>query len=136
MVVSESKTAEYVDCGKETDKNNRIREEGRVYPAYPEERYKEDRIPDGDKGKRTPFAYNAVIITLVIAILGQSLEKKRVRRIIKEKIPLRKSGGSKSPPFEKGGSGGIYSLVHPQQIPLNPPFSKGDFKSSTGVQNQ
>jgi very-short-patch-repair endonuclease len=31
-----------------------------------------------------------------------------------------------SPPFEKGGAGGICSSAQ-DQIPLNPPFSKGDF---------
>ncbi len=31
----------------------------------------------------------------------------------------------KFPPFSKGGLGGIYN--HPE-IPLNPPFSKGDFE--------
>ena len=31
-----------------------------------------------------------------------------------------------SPPFEKGGPGGISTLPE-NQIPLNPPFSKGDF---------
>jgi hypothetical protein len=29
------------------------------------------------------------------------------------------------PPFEKGGLGGIFKAP---EIPLNPPFSKGDFK--------
>jgi very-short-patch-repair endonuclease len=33
------------------------------------------------------------------------------------------------PPFEKGGSGGI-STQNENQIPLNPPFSKGDLKTS------
>jgi len=30
------------------------------------------------------------------------------------------------PPLEKGGRGGFFM---PPKIPLNPPFSKGDFKS-------
>jgi very-short-patch-repair endonuclease len=33
-----------------------------------------------------------------------------------------------APPFEKGGSGGISTLPE-RQIPLNPPFSKGDYNT-------
>jgi len=38
---------------------------------------------------------------------------------------------AKTPPFVKGGPGGISSK--PLKIPLNPPFRKGDFHDPTGM---
>ena len=49
-----------------------------------------------------------------------------LRDLLIYRLPI----GQDVPPFEKGGQGGIYRA---HEIPLNPPFLKGDFLAAEVV---